>query len=277
MRRRRSPRPAASFLVVALGSALLGCGGEPQEEKPVALKVYVPCVISAPMVRVAAAYGASHPEVEVAPETEKPVAMLTKVRGEQGEAAAIVTMGDVEMRWLAKAGVVEPADVRTIGINTYPLVVIAAADGAPGAERLSDLAGPAVKRIFIEDPAQSSLGDRAVQALKALELWDEIAPKVVQPDPNAMVLGELIAGKADAAVVFRDCLFEGGGSDQPVPKTLRIIGELPKETHARIPYQAAALKGAGGREAAREFVDFLAGPEGKRALEEAGLRLAEAD
>jgi molybdate transport system substrate-binding protein len=237
--------------------------------------VYLPCVIAEPMAEVVATYAAAHPEVDVATDTDKPLSLVGRAeRGHEGP-AAIVTMGDVEMRWLVNEGAVEAADVRTIAINSYPLVVVAAAEGAPGAEGLADLAGPTVKRIYVEDPGQSTLGDRTVQGLKQLGLWDDVVPKVVRPDPNAMVLSELIAGKADAAVVFRDCLFGEGDSERSIPKTIRVIGEIPDGTYPRIPYQAAALRGTAHPEAARQFVEFLASPEGRYALESAGLKSSE--
>jgi len=227
------------------------------------------------MSEVVATYGAAHPEVESTTDTDKPLALVARAGDGHQRPAAIITMGDVEMQWLVSAGAVEATDVRTIAINAYRLVVVAAAEGAAGVEDLSDLAGPAVERMFVEDPGQSSLGARVQQAFEQLGMWKDIAPKVVRPDPNAMVLAELIAGKADAAVVFKDCLFGEGDLERSVPKTIRIIGEIPEGTYPRIPHQAAALRGTAHPEAAREFVEFLVSPEGRRALESAGLRSRE--
>ena len=274
MSERRGLQAGACLLAVALGIGLLGCGERAQEGERGPVLLHVPCVISAPMVQVAAAYMKSHPGVEIRTETEKPLALLAEAGSEGAAGSAIITMGDREMEWLVSAGAVEAADVRTIAINTYPLAVIAAAEGAPGADELSDLAGPAVKRIYIEDPARSSLGDRAVQALQQLGLWDDVAAKVVRPDPNAMVLGEVIAGKADAAVIFEDCIFAEGSTGRSVPKTLRVIGRISADTHSPIPYQAAVLSGAEQPEAARAFVEFLATPSGREALKKAGLEPA---
>ena len=102
----------------------------------------------------------------------------------------------------------------------------------------------------------------------------DVAAKVVRPDPNAMVLGEVIAGKADAAVIFEDCIFAEGSTGRSVPKTLRVIGRIPADTHSPIPYQAAVLSGAEQPEAARAFVEFLAAPSGREALKKAGLEPA---
>lgn len=274
MRERRGLRAGARLLAVALGIGLLGCGPAAQEVEQGSILVLVPCVISAPMVQVAAAYRASHPGVEIKTETAKPLAQLAEAGGEGAAGSVIITMGDREMAWLVSAGAVEAADVRTIAVNTYPLAVIAAAEGAPGADELSDLAGPAVKRIYIEDPERSSLGDRAIQALEQLGLWNDVAAKVIRPDPNAMVLGEVIAGKADAAVIFEDCIFAEGSTGRSVPKTLRVIGRIPADTHSPIPYQAAVLSGAEQPEAARAFIEFLGTQPGREALKKAGLEPA---
>ncbi len=250
---------------------MVGCGGASEEATRTSLTVYVPCIIAGPMSEVVARYGAAHPEVDIRADTDKPLALIGRAGEVQQGPAAVITMGDVEMQWLVEAGAVEAGDVREIALNTYPLVVVAAAEGAPGAEKLSDVAGPAVRGIYVEDSAQSSLGDRAERGFKQLGLWGDIAPKVVRPDPKAMVLAELIAGKADAAVVFKDCLFGEGDLERSIPKTVRIIGEIPEGTYPRLVHQAAALRGAARPEAAREFVGFLVSPGGREALESAGL------
>jgi len=76
-------------------------------------------------------------------------------------------------------------------------------------------------------------------------------------------------GRADAAVIFRDCLFgESGGNP---PKTIRIVGEIPQGDLPPILYRAAPLAQAPNPEVARRFVDFLVSKGGRKALEGAGL------
>ena len=281
MRRARSRRGLRSLLGVALGAVLgagavlLGCGRQPGGVQGQAaagpLTVYVPCVIATPMREVIAAYGALHPELEIAVETDKPLALLGKAAGPQPGPAAVITMGDVEMEWLASVGAVAEEDVQAIAANTYPLVVVAAADGAPGVREVADLVGSETKQIYVEDPAQSTLGARAERAFEQLGLWEGIQPKVIRPDPQVMVLAELVAGKGDATVLFRDCLFGESGEGASPPKTVRIIGEIPAEAYPPIFYQAATLRGAGGQQAARGLVSFLSSAEGQRALAASGL------
>jgi molybdate transport system substrate-binding protein len=269
------PKPRGVWSVWGLCAAALsvmGCGGarKPAPRQPVTLGLYLPCVIGGPMHKVVAAYEATHAGVEIAPQTYKPLERPAKSAGP----AVVITVGDSEMEALVRAGMVAPRDVHSFAVNTYPLAVVAAARGAPALKQIPDLAKPAVKRIFLENPAGSSLGRAAEQAFGKLGLWEKVAPKVVQPRAGAMVLAELLAGKADAAVVFRDCLFAEAGEGAKPPKTIRMIGELPLDLFSPIPYQVGAIKAGPRPEAAQAFVDYLTGEEGRQALRKAGLEPA---
>jgi molybdate transport system substrate-binding protein len=266
----RSRGPAGVLLVaLALAAALAGCG--PRAKKPpaerVALSIYVPCVISGPLRKVIGAYETVHPEVEVWTETDKPLALPDRVKSDHERPSVVITMGEIEMQSLVKAGVVSADDVSTIAVNTYALAVIAPNDGKLRLRKLPDLADPRVKRIHLEDPTRSALGDRAKRAFQKLGLWDKIAGKIVQLDPKANVVDQLLEGEADAAVVFKDCLFAEGAA---APKKINIVGELPAD-HRSIVYQAAAISTAPRPEVARQFVDFLRSLEGRESLERVGL------
>lgn len=274
MRRpRKSLSRASSLVAAAVALGLAGCGGGRPEGSAdrVRLTVNVPCVLSGPLQKVVAAYESARPGVAVTTEVDKPLSLLARVQAEPEGPAVVITMGDVEMEYLAEHGAVEASAVRTIARNTYPLAVVAPAEGVAELDDLDDLALPAVRRIYIEDPSQSSLGDRAERAMRSLGLWEAIAPKILRPDPNAMVLGEMLAGKADAAVVFEDCLFAEAGVEGSPPATVKVVGKLPEEAYRPIPYQAAVLRGAPQPEVAKDFLDFLTSAEGREALRGAGL------
>lgn len=274
-RRGRLPRRRLLRIINAfLGAAILlaGCGGGPSRvapSEPAELNVYVPCVLSGPMQKVVAAYEEAEPGAAVSTRVDKPMAMLEVVPEARESAGVAVTLGDREMEALVAAGAVSAEEVKAFAVNTYLIVVVAAADAIPGVTDVSGLASPEVKAVAIEDPKRSSLGDRAQRALEGIGLWAAVEPKVVRLEPDAMVLGELMDGRADAAVIFRDCLFgESGGNP---PKTIRIVGEIPQGDLPPILYQAAPLAQAPNPEVARRFVDFLVSEGGNEALEGAGL------
>jgi len=254
-------------LAALVALSLVGCGVT--AEQNVSLTVYAPCVVSGPVQKLTAAYQAAYPDVKVLTQVEKPLAMLSHMaEGAEGP-AVVFTMGEVEMQRLVQAGAVEAADVRSIAVNTFPLVIVAPVQGSQSLHELSDLTK--VERVYLEDPSESTLGARAKEAFENLGLWEEIAAHVVRPDPKAMVLGELVAGGAEAAVVFKDCLFAEAGTGGAPPRTVRIIAELPQDVHAPIHYQAAPLKSAAQPQVAEQFVEFLTSAQGEQALREAGL------
>jgi len=257
-------------MLAAAALAIAGCGGakERTPPQPVSLTLHVPCMIGGPMHKVAAEYQAAHLGVTIRPETYKPQEALGNGRGP----ALVVTTGDREMEALVRAGLVDKRQVRTFAVNRYPLVVVAPAEGAPGLKTLADLAGASVKRVLLESPSRSTLGERAAQGLRKLGLWEKVRLKLVEPEPGSMVLGELLAGKGDALVVFKGCLFEEGGAP---PKTIRIVGELPLRGQVPVLYQIAPLRGRERAESATEFITFLTRQEGKEALRKARLEPAE--
>lgn len=260
-----------STLAAALlaSAALCGCGREPVKGPPApsVFTVHVPCVVSAPLQKVIAAYEDTHPAVSVDTLTEKPLAALSAVQQEVGGPAVIITMGEVEMDALVSAGVVDKAQVVPLARNAYRLAIIVPASNEK-VKSLSDLAQPDAGRLALEDPKLSTLGQRGEQAFRKLGLWDQLAPRVVRFDPTKNVLSQLLEGKADAALVYRDCLFAEGGSP---PSTVRLVGELPTDSYSPITYYAAPLRHAEATEETQKFVTWLTGEDGKKALQAAGL------
>jgi molybdate transport system substrate-binding protein len=262
-------------IIAVIGMLAAGCSVpsvETAAPEPATLNVYVPCVLSGPVQKVVAAYQDATPDIEILVVVEKPMAMLDGISGAEGAAGVALTTGPIEMQSLIDGGAVDPAEVRTFAVNTYPIVAIAAADGARGVQELSDISASEVERVYIDDPARSSLGEQTERVLKGLGLWEGIAPKVVRPKPDQMLLAGLLAGDADVAFVFRDCLFEGTGDPTAVPKTIRLIGQLPPDSDPPIAYKAAPLCDPPGGDLARGFVEFLVSAEGREALSSAGLR-----
>jgi molybdate transport system substrate-binding protein len=254
-----------ALLVLAGGVGLWARARRP----PRPLIVYAPCVIGAPVQRVARDYEASHRSPAVRVLTEKPLAMLSPLAAAEDEAAVVLTMGEVEMGVLTDSGAVDRAAVSTLGRNAYQLAVVVPTESP--VKSLSDLASPAVTHLAIEDPKLSTLGNRAEQALKKLGLWEAVAPKVVRFDPTENVLSQLLERKADAAIIYQNCLFTESGA---APRTVRVAGVFPADSYDSSSYQVAPLKAAAPSQPVEAFLQFLTSAEGGNALREAGLTAA---
>jgi molybdate transport system substrate-binding protein len=230
-------------------------------------------MLSAPMQRVVARFQEQRPGVEISVLVDKPLAQLAALESGNKAAGVAITLGEIEMNSLLSAGVVRKQDVRSFAVNGYPIVAVAPAAGTKeGGGSLKELASPAIKRILIEDPSRSSLGDRATRGLEKAGLWPAVSAKVVRPEAEAMILAELLDGSAEAALVLKGCLFAEKGPQGAMPKTIRIVGELSPDSYPPIVHRAAPMARAGSPEVAREFVAFLGSPEGRQAITEAGLR-----
>lgn len=270
--RARARRPVVvAAALPALAAGLLvasGCAGRPGDapDQGESLVVYVPCPIAGSVRRAVAAYEAAAPGDKITIQVDKPLAILSAAQAERERPAAVITMGPVEMEALVAAGAVSADDVQVFAESRSPLVVVVPAKASPGLASAADLADPRVKKVYVEDGARSSLGVRSERALREAGLWESVAPKIVHPEPDAMVLSELLAGKADAAVVLKDCLLEGAKPGDGAPKTIRLIGELTDGQSAPTQYQAAPLARAPRAAVAREFVNFLASAEGREAF-----------
>ncbi len=269
--------PRASSWLVVLAIVFTGCGRpSPAKEKvfpqPARLSIFVPCLLSGPVQKVVARFEELRPNAEISVLVDKPLAQLAELGTSTAVAGVAITLGEIEMKSLVAAGAVRAEDVRPLAVNTFPIVAVAPAASGPAKQSsLNELASPKIKRIFIEDPSRSSLGDRATRGLQQAGLWQTVGAKVVRPEPNAMILADLLAGKADAAMVFNGCLFAEKGVGGGMPKTIRIMGQLPADSYPPVTYQVAPLAMAKDSELARQFMGFLASDEGRAALEQAGL------
>ena len=271
----------ASLFVIAV-ALLSGCGKPAPPARSVApqaaLDVYAPCLLSIPIQKVVARFQASHPGLSISVLIDKPLAQIEEVTSRADAAGVAITLGEIEMDTLVSAGVVRKQDVRPFAVNSYPIVAVApAASTKEQSSSLKELSSPEIKRILIEDPSRSSLGDRATRGLKQAGLWPAVSAKVVRPEEEAMILAELLDGSAEAALVLKGCLFAEKGPQGAMPKTIRIVGELVPDSYPPIVHRAAPTARAGSPEVAREFVAFLVSPEGRAAVQEVGLTLPPAE
>jgi molybdate transport system substrate-binding protein len=81
------------------------------------------------------------------------------------------------------------------------------------------------------------------------------------------VLTYVETGNADAGFVYR--------TDALTSKKVRVVATAPADSHDPIVYPAAVLKNSKNAAAAREFLDFLEGPEASAVFENYGFTPAE--
>lgn len=130
-------------------------------------------------------------------------------------------------------------------------------------ERIDEIANrKEIERIAIARPDVAPYGRATVEALRALNLWAQIEPKVIYGQSVTQVRQYAATGNADVAFIPLALVRSGEG--QAI--------EVDEKLHAPIDQAIAIIKVSGKREAARRFLDFMLSGEGQAILERYGYR-----
>lgn len=142
------------------------------------------------------------------------------------------------------------------------LVLIEPANAKAGLAGMAQLTQPGVKRIAIGNPETVPAGRYAKESLTAAKLWEAVTPKLVLGESVRQTLDYVARGEADAGFVFATDAKVAGAK-------VRVVAEAPTSTPVRYPIAVVA---ASKNPKAKAFVDFVAGPEGQKVLQEFGFK-----
>jgi molybdate transport system substrate-binding protein len=177
--------------------------------------------------------------------------VLARQIREGASADLFVSADEAKMDELAAAGLIETGSRRLLLSNA--LVIVVPADGGATIAHPRDLAGPAVRRLALAEPATVPAGIYARQYLESLGLWEAVRRKVVPTESVRAALSAVEAGNAQAGIVYR--------TDALVSRGVRVAFSVPPGEGPRITYPAALLRRSRHPEAARRLLGYLAGPE----------------
>ncbi len=208
---------------------------------------------------VAAAYEPAHPGTHIVLNLAASDILLNQI--EQGAPADVFASADeATMDKAAAAGAIDTATRRDFAGNTL-VVVVGVSSPAPA--RLADLAsGPAFPRTAIGNPDSVPAGRYARQALTAAGLWQTLQPRLVPAANVRQALDYVARGEVQAGFVY--------ATDAAIEKDrVRIALHVPTRTPVR--YPIAVVHGSAHADAARDFVRFVASPDGRAILERFGF------
>ena len=130
------------------------------------------------------------------------------------------------------------------------LVLVGPEGGAAPLSSPTALLGPNVRRIAIADPDLAPAGHYAREALRSLGLWDGVQDKLVYGPDVRTVLAYVASRSVDVGLVY--------ATDAQSGRDVRMVLDIPEESHAPILYPVAALRHAPNGEAAARFLAYLA-------------------
>ena len=123
------------------------------------------------------------------------------------------------------------------------------------------LKGAGFSKLAIADPAAAPYGLAAIQTLKALKLYDQIRPKIVQGSSIAQAFTFVKTGNAELGfVALSQVINEPGGSRWLVPEA----------DHEPITQQAVLLKPGADSKGSRAFLTFLKGGQARAIIRRYG-------
>ena len=129
-------------------------------------------------------------------------------------------------------------------------------------ERIEDIARAEVERISIAKPDVAPYGRATIEALRALNLWPEVEPKVIYGQSVSQTRQYAATGNAEVAFIPWSLVKEGEGQ----------FVEVNERLHQPINQALAVVKRSEKQEAARRFVAYVLSPEGQALLERYGYK-----
>jgi molybdate transport system substrate-binding protein len=168
-----------------------------------------------------------------------------------------------QMDELERAGLVVAGSRRLFARNV--LVVVKPADSRLDLARPGDLLDARVGRVVIGNPRTVPAGQYAEESLRALGLWERLAPRLVFAENVRQALEYVARGEVDAGFVYATDLGARAGR-------VREAFRPPEDTYRPIVYPAAVVAGSRQRARAAAFVDLLAGAEGRAILTKHGFQ-----
>ena len=150
-------------------------------------------------------------------------------------ADVVLLAAPVWMTWLRDRGAVQADAVVDLLGNSLVLIAPAGSDVAPDPTDLAGALGDA--RLAMGQRDAVPAGIYAREWLEATAQWDAIAPHLAETDNVRSALDLVARAETPLGVVYR--------TDALAEPQVRILYDIPQETHSPITYPAAALTDSG--------------------------------
>lgn len=238
---------AVALALVACVTTLSGC----VRREPVGITVSAAASLRDPLAEAAEAYRREHPGTQI--ELNLAGSGTLQKQIERGAPVDLfISAGTREMDTLAKQGLIDATTRRSLLGNRVVLIVTV--DSPVVLRGWADLSKPVVRRLAMGAPETVPAGQYGMQVLKSLRLWTDVQSKLVLAKDVAQVVTYVKSGNVDAGIAYL--------TDSRSPG-LKVVAEAPQGSHQPVVYQAAVIKSSPQSREARDFLSFLAGPEGK--------------
>jgi molybdate transport system substrate-binding protein len=261
-----SSGPASAAPSTAASSAAAASSpGPPSTAAAADLEIYGAASLNAALANVKDAYEAANPGTTLTISTDSSSALETKI--EQGAPADIFLSADTTNPKKLVDGGFAGGDVRPFAGNH--LVIITPTDDPAGITSPRDLAKPGVKIIAAGDTvpitkyATQLVANLAREAGYPADFATAYANNIASKEENvAGIVNKVGLGEGDAGIVY---VTDARASD----KVASV--QVPDSANVPATYAGVVVKASSDQDAARAFLDWLAGPDGQAILASFGF------
>jgi molybdate transport system substrate-binding protein len=260
-----APAPSASDQTAAAASPLGSSYGQGQAAD---LTVFAAASLTDAFREIGEAFERAYPGSRVSFNFAGSQQLALQI--EQGAQTDVLATADQRtLDRLVKAGFIDPADTVTFAHNR--MVVILPVDNPGRVESLEGLARPGLKLLLAgpEVPAgayaRQVLDNLAADPAYGAGFRAAVLGNLISNEENVkQVVAKVLLGEVDAGIVYSSDVTPG------VDGQLRRI-EIPERFNVMATYPIAVLRATSAPAAARQFVEFVLGPDGSHILERWGL------
>jgi molybdate transport system substrate-binding protein len=126
---------------------------------------------------------------------------------------------------------------------------------------------PSIRKIAVANPEHAPYGRAAVAAMKALNVYDQVASRLVYGENIAQTAQFVQSGAADVGILALSLAVA------PQMRDAGRFWQVPLEAYPRIEQGGIILKSSRNLETARAFRDFVLGDHGREVLAQYGFYL----
>ncbi|AXH34719.1 molybdate ABC transporter substrate-binding protein [Humibacter sp. BT305] len=251
---------AALLLAGCSGTPAAGSSNPPGADSSVSalegsIAVYAAASLKQTFTDLAQRFEEAHPGVTVELTFAGSSDLVTQIT-EGAPADVFASADEKNMTKLTDVGLVAPDAPVDFATN---VLEIAVPSGNPGGVRsFADLARPDLKVVVCAPQVPCGSATAAIEQATGVTLTPASEESSVTD-----VLGKVSSGEADAGLVYVTDVASAGDAVDGIP--------FPESSEAVNTYPIAPVSASANPAAAREFVDFVAGPDGRAVLAAAGF------
>ena len=124
---------------------------------------------------------------------------------------------------------------------------------------------PTIRKIAIANPKHAPYGRAAVAAMEYFKVYDQVKDRLILGENISQAAQFIESGACDVGIIALSLAVA------PAMKSKGTYWEVPADAHLPLEQGAVILKSSKNQEAARQFLEFIKGPNGQEIMKRYGF------